>query len=207
MVVLVEVNSAWLQSLKPLEQIYPHRLITRGRHYERIVLYTQLPIISSQEKYFGHHRIPTLITTLNVKNRPLTIYTSHLTSPTTPNDAEARNEVLKILGQEIYSIKEPAILIGDLNITPWSPYFYDFIKTTGWKDSRNGFGIQASWPTYVTPFLIPLDHCLVHPSVQVLDRRLGPNIGSDHYPVLLKLALSDKSKTVVSITHGRPDPL
>ncbi|MCI0525996.1 MAG: hypothetical protein L0Y56_00890, partial [Nitrospira sp.] len=62
------------------------------------------------------------------------------------------------------------------------------------KDSRDGFGIQASWPTFVPLFLIPLDHCLVHSSVQVLDRRLGPKIGSDHYPVMIKLAVPNKSQ-------------
>jgi endonuclease/exonuclease/phosphatase (EEP) superfamily protein YafD len=200
-VVLVEVNNTWLKWLKPLGKTYPHSQTAKGKHYERIVLFSQLPILSSREKYFGSHHVPALIATLDFKNQPLTIYTSHLTSPISPGHAEARNETLKLLAQEIQLTKEPAVLIGDLNISPWSPYFYDLVRTSGLKDSRDGFGIQASWPTVAPPFLIPLDHCLVHPSIQVLDRRLGPNIGSDHYPVLLQLALSKASQVGLTAVH------
>ena len=200
-VVLQEVDGTWLQSLESLHKTHPHRLVAKSRSYERLALYSRYPIVTSQERHYGRYRVPILIATLNIKNHPLTIYAAHLTSPTSPQDAQARNQELNLIANEINSAKEPAILVGDLNITPWSPYFNDLIRNTGLKDSRNGFGIQASWPSYLLPFLIPLDHCLVDPSIQVRDRRLGPNIGSDHYPILLELALSGKSQGEIITTN------
>ncbi len=202
-VTLQEVDDVWLEALKPLDKTYPYRQIIKVSYQERLSLYSRLPIITSHEKYYGIYKIPVLIVTLNVNGHPLTVYTTHLISPTTPRDAQARNQALIQLAQEIHSAKEPGVLIGDMNISPWSPYFYDLLRTSGLKDSRYGFGIQASWPTYVPPFLIPLDHCLVHPSIQVLDRRVGPNIGSDHYPVLIKLAVPDKSQAEATATHAQ----
>jgi endonuclease/exonuclease/phosphatase (EEP) superfamily protein YafD len=188
-VTLQELNAAWLEALKPLDETYPYRRVIKTFYRERLALYSKLPIIASREKYYGSFRVPVLTTTLNIKGHHLVVYTSHLTSPTTPSDAQARNQALLQLAQEISLAKEPVVLVGDLNISPWSPYFYDLLRTSGLKDSRDGFGIQASWPTFVPFFLIPLDHCLVHPSIQVLDRRIEPSIGSDHYPVLIKLAV------------------
>jgi endonuclease/exonuclease/phosphatase (EEP) superfamily protein YafD len=62
------------------------------------------------------------------------------------------------------------------------------------RDTRAGFGIQASWPTQIPPLGIPLDHCLVSPELVVLDRRLGPAVGSDHRPVILELARAGKTR-------------
>jgi len=189
-VVLQEVNQAWLRSLKPLEDTYPYRHRVKAKYYERLVLYSQIPMETTREKSYRNYQVPILIVNLNLNSHPLTIYAAHLTAPSTPAQARARNHELEMLAKEINSTKEPVILIGDLNTTPWSPYFSKLIRETGLKDSRNGFGIQASWPTHILPFLIPLDHCLVHPSIQVRDRRLGPNIGSDHYPLFVELDLT-----------------
>lgn len=41
------------------------------------------------------------------------------------------------------------------------------------------------------PFmLIPIDHCLVSNDIIILDRRIGSNVGSDHYPIYIELGLS-----------------
>ncbi len=206
-VTLQELDNVWLEALKSLDETYPYRRITKVNSRERLALYSRLPIIASSEKNFGSFRIPALIATLDVKGHHLVVYTSHLISPTTIMDARARNQALLQLAQEIHLVKESVVLVGDMNISPWSPYFYDLLRTSGLKDSRDGFGIQASWPTFVPLFLIPVDHCLVHPSIQVLDRRVGPKIGSDHYPVLIKLAVPDKSQAEATPTPAQPPSL
>jgi endonuclease/exonuclease/phosphatase (EEP) superfamily protein YafD len=81
------------------------------------------------------------------------------------------------------------VLLGDLNTTSWSPHFRDLINTAGLKDSRAGFGIQPTWPAGTPPLWIPLDHCLVSPEIKVHDRRVGPNVGSDHFPVIVEFSL------------------
>jgi endonuclease/exonuclease/phosphatase (EEP) superfamily protein YafD len=200
-VTLQELDDVWLEDLKPLHETYPYHRVIKMNYRERLAMYSRLPIITSREKSFGSFRIPALIATVDVKDHPLVVYTTHLTSPSTIWDARARNQALLQLAQEIHLIKEPVILLGDMNISPWSPYFYDLLRTSGLKDSRDGFGIQASWPTFAPLFLIPVDHCLVYPSIQVLDRRIGPQVGSDHYPVLIKLAVPNKSQAAITPTQ------
>jgi endonuclease/exonuclease/phosphatase (EEP) superfamily protein YafD len=37
---------------------------------------------------------------------------------------------------------------------------------------------------------VPIDHCLVSPEITILDRRLGPAVGSDHYPLIVDFIIS-----------------
>jgi len=79
-----------------------------------------------------------------------------------------------------------------MNGTPWSPFFKDFLLSSGLRDSREGFRLQPTWPTWFPPAWIPIDHALVSSSVVVHDRRVGPNVGSDHYPVIIDFSISAK---------------
>jgi endonuclease/exonuclease/phosphatase (EEP) superfamily protein YafD len=55
------------------------------------------------------------------------------------------------------------------------------------KDSEQGFGPQPSWSTEMLIPFVPIDHFLVSNDIEVLNRVLGPNLGSDHLPVYVDL--------------------
>jgi endonuclease/exonuclease/phosphatase (EEP) superfamily protein YafD len=82
------------------------------------------------------------------------------------------------------------ILFGDLNVTPWSPYFADLLKHGGLKDTSQGRGLFGSWPSWLPGLRIPLDHCLTSPAILVADKRLGPKVGSDHLPMMIDLIVT-----------------
>ncbi|HEY3696318.1 endonuclease/exonuclease/phosphatase family protein [Phenylobacterium sp.] len=87
------------------------------------------------------------------------------------------------------------IVAGDFNSTPWS-----FARRR--DDAR--FGLERrtralfSWPArnstghrllVVAPFL-PIDHVYAGPAWRTVSVRRGPKLGSDHYPVVVRLALA-----------------
>ena len=86
----------------------------------------------------------------------------------------------------------PMIVAGDLNLTPWSPFFREFVDRSGLRDSRRGFGVQATWPSRLGMAGIPMDHVLVSQDGSVIDRRVGPSFGSDHRPVIVDLAIESQ---------------
>jgi endonuclease/exonuclease/phosphatase (EEP) superfamily protein YafD len=82
------------------------------------------------------------------------------------------------------------IFLGDLNLTPWSPYYSRLIRNTGLHNTRLGFGIEPSWiepathvhlPNWVTTLVkIPIDHIFVSQDLKVVDCQTIKTANSDH---------------------------
>ena len=84
----------------------------------------------------------------------------------------------------------PTVVVGDFNATPWSYPFRRLMASTDLRNSARGFGLELSYPADANPFLrIPIDHLLYSDELAVVDRRLGPAMGSDHFPLTVDLAL------------------
>jgi endonuclease/exonuclease/phosphatase (EEP) superfamily protein YafD len=84
----------------------------------------------------------------------------------------------------------PVIVIGDFNATPWSYAFKDFSSETGLVNSQNGYGLDATWPSTFPVTLVPLDHMLHSDSLTTVTRKVGPDLGSDHLPLLVEVSRS-----------------
>jgi endonuclease/exonuclease/phosphatase (EEP) superfamily protein YafD len=78
-----------------------------------------------------------------------------------------------------------------MNTTTWSRYFRDFVGQSGLRSVRDGFGILATWPTFMGPrwMMIPIDHCFVSNDIRVVSASVGERIGSDHLPLIVELEL------------------
>lgn len=80
------------------------------------------------------------------------------------------------------------IMIGDLNLTPWSVRYKRFLAASHTKDSMLGFGIQNSWAEVVPQWLgLPIDHVVVSDGLVVLERKTAPVMGSDHGLLFVKI--------------------
>jgi endonuclease/exonuclease/phosphatase (EEP) superfamily protein YafD len=186
---LVEVDRRWIAALEALRPAYPHshHLLQGGRF--GIALYSRRPWESIDELSMGNHRAPVLRARFRIDGRPLVVYCTHTMSPATRWQAAQRNLELLDLARMIEGERDPVVLAGDLNSTGWSPLFADLLKSARLRDSRQGFGVQASWPAHFMPLGIPIDHCLVSPEIQVLGRRVAQRVGSDHLPIVIDLCL------------------
>jgi endonuclease/exonuclease/phosphatase (EEP) superfamily protein YafD len=82
-----------------------------------------------------------------------------------------------------------AIIIGDLNATPWCSPFKKLINDTNLIDSSRGYGWQPTWPSaFISISSIPIDHCLHSADLITVRREVGSDAnGSDHFPLLVEL--------------------
>ena len=62
-------------------------------------------------------------------------------------------------------------------------------EKAGLRNARKGYGIQPTWPNASRLIGIPIDHILVSAQWDVLSFKVGENIGSDHFPVIVELQI------------------
>ena len=98
------------------------------------------------------------------------------------------------IGHEIAAIDQPLIVIGDLNTDMWSAYFREMMRLAPLRNARKGHGVLLSQGVnhgLIQSVLLrtPIDHCLVSNHFHIEEIRLGPNLGSDHLPLVVRASL------------------
>ncbi len=128
------------------------------------------------------------------ENLKISLYSAHPVPPVSYIYTTQRNEDIM---QMTNMIKEDSstniIFLGDFNITPYSPFFKDVLKTTGLKNQYTSLLPLPSWPStyYEYIFQIPIDHILHKGDLELVDKRRGPAMGSDHYPLVATFAIPE----------------
>lgn len=187
--VLVEVNQAWMNALQKMQANYPFSRSLPREDSFGIALFSRIPFEKAEIRNIGEPDAPSVVARFEIDGQPLTVIGAHPLSPRGRAYSEYRNHQLADLAQ-VVSLQEGSVMVlGDLNTTSWSPFFRDLLRKTGLRDSRKGFGLQPTWPTMFPPLWIPIDHCLVSTGVVVHNRKTGPTIGSDHYPVIVDFSV------------------
>ncbi len=183
-VLLLETDKPWAEEMDfELRDHFPHRFEEPQSDYQGLVFYSKLPWKSA--RILTEFDDPTLEVVFDLAEGRLTLIGIHPLPPIRPPAADRRNVLLKQLADYVATLRESVLLIGDFNITPWSPHFRGLLEAGELTDSGSGRGIQNTWYRY--PVLLaglPIDHA-VSRNLEVLDRFIGPPIGSDHRPLLM----------------------
>lgn len=190
-----EQSPFWRQVLEsePLASAYPHRLAwpdpPRTSPFG-LMIASRLPFVSTRV-LDNSEWLPFLEVVLEHDGVPFHLVDAHPPRPGRAWRIEVRNARLAALGREL-DWGAHSVLLGDLNVSARSSAFADLLQQTGLRDSRAGFGRQASWRSgslerLRPPLRVAIDHVLVGAEIGVSARWLGPDIGSDHLPVFARL--------------------
>lgn len=191
-VALIEVSQTWMHELECLRSEYPFSKSAPRTDDYGLALFSRHPIKQAEIQYFGDTDRPTIVAQLDLAGKSILLVIPHPSPPKSQHDAILRNRQLSEIAKYIANHNGPKFLIGDLNITPWSPYFRDLLDQGRLLESRKGFGLQPTWPTTIPVLYIPIDHILVSPEIQVHNHQLGPRIGSDHRPVIVDFSVREQ---------------
>jgi endonuclease/exonuclease/phosphatase (EEP) superfamily protein YafD len=195
-ILLMEVNERWMNALEPLRTKYAQVIAQPREDNFGIALFSRLPLTNSEVVEFGKAEVPSIVTTLGVGEQEVFLLVTHPLPPGSAEYARLRNEQFREIAARVRRCAMPAIVLGDLNSTSWSPYFADLLRDSGLKNTSQGRGLFGSWPAWLPLMRIPLDHCLVSSSIHVINTRLGPRVGSDHLPVVVELQIPTTNNTV-----------
>lgn len=186
-ILLFEFTPEWQEKLKSLSERFPYSETRPAAQHSGIALYSRVPLEDARIETIGLDPSPIVVATAAFDNRKLTIVGAHPAPPIVARAVPIRNDQLKSLSALVNLLPTPLVLAGDLNTSGWNPVFKDLVYSTGLQDSRLGYGVQPTWTVQVPLVRTPIDHCLVSRGVEVLDRRVGPDVGSDHYPIIVDL--------------------
>jgi endonuclease/exonuclease/phosphatase (EEP) superfamily protein YafD len=188
-VAMMEVNAKWRRALAGLAKDYPHRYETIGPGGRGVTLWSRLPMRDAGVLPIGVRQEPAVQATLQVQGREIRVFSVHSTWPVAPASARRRNEQLARLAEHARAVTLPLVVVGDMNISPFSPHFQQLLAEGGLRSAADGFGWQATWPSFMPPAGIQIDHALVNSRVAVEHFSRGSASGSDHLPIVTDLVL------------------
>jgi endonuclease/exonuclease/phosphatase (EEP) superfamily protein YafD len=81
----------------------------------------------------------------------------------------------------------PDLVLGDFNASPWAPPIVDLQRQDGYRRVRCGGPFAATWPTWAPFPGIVIDHAFVRDGYRA-SCKVGPSIGSDHLPIIVRVA-------------------
>jgi endonuclease/exonuclease/phosphatase (EEP) superfamily protein YafD len=188
-VVLVEINHAWEEALGGVDKEYAYRYTARGKRGQGIMLLSRWPLLAA-DMLPGYSEVQSaLAATLQIHGRSVQLLGIHATWPMGRRRSGLRNQQLRFLGEFARAQPEPLIIVGDLNVSPFSPHFHAFLAAGDLKSAAHGYGWQPTWPTFMPLAGIQIDHALTNAAIAVTRFRRGTSVGSDHLPIIIEFIL------------------
>lgn len=200
---LVECNSAWQAAAESARDDgrarWPYALVGADhRGPGGVGLFSRYPLREAAIEVppDGHFRMASAI--VEHPSGAVRVFVVHPVPPVRPRWTASRNAELAWLAARIAKERAkpaaegglPVVVLGDLNETPYGRAYATFLAATGMRPARSVAGFSPTWPTRVAgqsvPHLlrIPIDHCLLSPDLLPVSFVVGPDIGSDHLPIV-----------------------
>ena len=187
-IAVLEISSGLRKHLADaFQDDYPFSLVDSQHNGNfGIALYSRHELESAKLTYFNDEAIQSIVAIAKVDGRRFLIVATHTFPPMGTGAFSHRNKHLQLLAKEVRHLREltpgvPVIVMGDLNLTPWSPVFAKFEGDSGLQRSCRNFNITPTWYRYpVFPFGLVLDHVLTTDELACSSYNVGADVGSDH---------------------------
>ncbi|WP_214000786.1 endonuclease/exonuclease/phosphatase family protein [Arsukibacterium sp.] len=206
--VTLESDSWWQQQLDQLSSDYPYSVKCPLDNLYGMHVYSRLPLHNPSLQFLVEEGVPSVHAEVELSDGSrIAVHFLHPAppSPTENASSEERDAELLVVAASIKQIKTPVIVAGDLNDVAWSETTRLFRKVSGLLDPRIGRGMYNSFHADYPFMRWPLDH-LFHSSHFTLRQiqRL-PSIGSDHFPMLIRLCYTGQQLPQDGISPDQDD--
>lgn len=187
--VFVEVDPHWYVALQALRTRYPYEYAESRPGWSGTLVLSRWPLRHVARLDTGSPRTQDSVLDVLMPRHPWRLIAVHATWPLGPAVSGWRAADLAAIAATARASTLPVVATGDFNLSPWSPHFEALLRAGTLRDAAAGRGWQPTWPTFLPPLGIQIDHVLVSPSVAVNSFGVGTIEGSDHRPVLADLLL------------------
>jgi len=169
-------------------QDYPYRLLAPEDSPFGLALLSRKPLDGAKVS-IDADGIPAIESRVVLPGQAIALTVVHPMPPLSPYWHQKRNMGLQVLLQKNAAHGLPGLVAGDFNASPWSQALRG-VQALGWQRASD---LSPSWPALGRGWLgIAIDQVVVNGPWRVAEQGLGPNLGSDHLPRLMRLQLLEK---------------
>jgi len=186
---VTELTPAMARHLaRELPQYHARVLETRSDAYG-IGIFSRLPLRSARVVHLpADDGPPTAVASVRLAGRSVTVVVTHVH---TPFAGSIHVRQLQALAEARPHLGERVVVCGDFNTPPWSGPLRDFAGDAVLRDLYGRHAWRGySWPTWSSLLRVPLDNCFLSDGLGVRAYRDGPNVGSDHRPLVVDLGVT-----------------
>jgi endonuclease/exonuclease/phosphatase (EEP) superfamily protein YafD len=192
-VTMEELTFVGLRSLEATGVMtnYPYQLVRPIYGSYGMALFSVFPLVGATEWYAAGH--PELRAWLELPgSRRLRIDVLHTSAPVGKGEPRDWSHQLEVIRGELAHEPRPLVAVGDLNAT-WYDWHFQALLGLGLRDAAvvAGRGWQMTWPRDQEPVVpyLRIDYVLLSSSVSLQSYSLGDGEGSDHHPLLVRIAV------------------
>ncbi|OGX90385.1 endonuclease/exonuclease/phosphatase family protein [Hymenobacter coccineus] len=193
---VLEPDAWWARALGPLRPGYPYRVELPRDDAYGMILYSRLPLAQTQVQNLLQDGVPSIRTRLRLRDgQQVTFFGIHPTPPipdSYPDGVGLRGAALQKVTDVVRESERPAIVAGDFNDVSWSSTIHQLTRAGELDDVSIGRGLFNTFDARSHLARWPLDHFFVSTPFEVVDLKRLPDVGSDHFPLYIELALPAK---------------
>lgn len=197
--VTLETDRWWETQLEELSTEYPYSIRCPLDNLYGMHVWSRLPLENAETCFLVEDDVPSMHARVRLNERlAIRMHFLHPAPPSpTENDESTERDVELLLVAK--SVKDdepdtPIIVTGDLNDVAWSANTHLFRKISGLLDPRVGRCMVNSFHARHWFLRWPLDHLFHSHHFQLVRIQRLPEIGSDHFPVLVELQYQPASE-------------
>ena len=163
---------------------YPYRADTgvppEGKYPTRVAVFSRVPLDGVElPPWPGPHHRPWIKFSVNVGETKLAMVAVHPTPPNFAHVLKERDEQIAMLAGHA---REPFVLAGDFNATPWCPAFQSIPgRRVG------GYLLAPTWFSNLPLLGLPIDHIMASPTIKASFYEVAKSTGSDHRAILARI--------------------
>lgn len=192
---LMETDRRWVEALEPQLAGYGYRLERPLDNTYGMVFATRLEVDRAAMPIDDEAQTPTLYATLRMGDGArFEVIGLHPRPPLPGESTATRDKNIARAGALTPDGLSNVLAIGDFNDVPWSKTTSRFIREGGYRDPRAGRGSFATFPADYAWIGWPLDQIFVKDGVKVDRLEIGPDIGSDHLPLIARVCVDPASR-------------
>ena len=194
-VVIQEAGASAKKMANELGTLYPFQIQEARDHAFGTIILSRHEFTDMEKITFPDLPYDNLIPRITIHppqfKQPVTIFPLHAVPPMGDDTWSQRNTELGRISRQVgYDTTPHRIMMGDWNITPYSPFFADLLKDSGLTWKIGALMPVPTWPTIGMSWLmqIKIDHILSDESLVLADIKRENPAYSDHYALVARFA-------------------